>query len=221
MSLKKEESPIHNNDTTSDTSILLDFNHENEPDISISSIPSTAIISEVTWNQYPFKPKCQTDWENEVTNAINSIASDNPYLNDNIGDEIDAITAVNWINGAYGQDCRPKLYDSMTKAYYLLDTGAMTSCLPKQEGDKLNPTAILKTADGKSMPTYGTKKLDIQIGRKAYSVEATITNVTQPIIGMDFISKYRLGFRWIDDDLYITDRKAQIKQKLKDQLTWP
>ena len=64
------------------------------------------------------------------------------------------------------------------------------------------------------MATYGTRLLTIKLGRKSYTIPAIITDVKNPIIGMDLINLYKLGFDWIDDELYIIDKKASIKQKL-------
>ena len=193
-------------------SILIDFSHENEPDISISL--NQASISEV-WGEYPFKPKCQTQWDKEVSEISTKIAEVNPYLKFKLpGEEISAVEAVNWNNQEL-IDFRPKIYDSITKTYILCDTGAMISCVPKKSSDKLDPNTKLKTASGQPMNTYGTRSIDIRLGRKNYKIEATITDVTQQILGMDFFYKYRLGFQWIWDDLFVIDRKAQILKKLK------
>ena len=132
-----------------------------------------------------------------------------------IGEEVSAVEFINWIKGISTQDCRPKLYDNITKSYMLFDTGAMTCCLPKEKGDVLDKSCTLRTADGNPMPTYGSKELKIRMGRKTYSIQAKVTNVKQPIIGMDLIAKYRLNFEWKGDDLYVVDSKASTKQKLK------
>ena len=196
--------------------LLVDFSHENEPDISISSFPQSASISEI-WGPYPYKPKCQVEWDNKISQISNQIADINPYVKHKLpGEEIAAIDAVNWVNGQFGQvDFRPKLYDNITKSYILCDTGAMISCVPKEKGDILDPNTTLRTADGKPMRTYGSKEISVRMGRKTFSIQAVITEVNQKILGMDFFRKYRLGFEWYMDDLYVIDRKAQIWKKLK------
>ena len=128
--------------------------------------------------------------------------------------KVSAMEYINWIRGFSNQDCRPKIFDSITKKFMLFDTGAMTCCLPKEKGDKIDKNCILRTADGNPMPTYGNKELKIRLGRKEYSISAKVTDVKQPIIGMDLIAKYKLGFDWEGDDLYVTDKKASSKQKL-------
>ena len=47
---------------------------------------------------------------------------------------------------------------------------------------------------------------------------AVICDVSQEILGMDFINKYRLNFEWDEFDqseLWLVDRKAQIKAPLQ------
>ena len=199
--------------STETESILIDFSHENEPDITISS--NQASISEV-WGDYPFKPQCQKQWDEKIKCISSRIAELNPYLpTKKPGDEISAVEALNWNDKQEQMDFRPKIYDNITKSYILCDTGAMISCIPRTSSDILNPSTKLKTASGEQMNTYGTKLINIQLGRKNYQIQATITDVTQQILGMDFFKKYKLGFKWVYDDLFVIDQKAQILKKLK------
>ena len=186
------------------TSTLIDFAHENEPDIS-TYIPQ-ATISEI-WGQYPHKPVCQVEWDKAVSDISDNVAELNPYVKfKKPGEEISAVEAINWTKNQFGQvDFRPKIYDSVTKTYTLCDTGAMISCIPREKGDKLDPKTKLRTASGTPMNTYGTKEISIRLGRKTYTITATITDVTQRILGMDFFHKYQLGFQWIYDDLFVID----------------
>ena len=131
-----------------------------------------------------------------------------------VGQDVSAIEYINWVNSNQ-VDCRPKFFDTNSKNYMLVDTGAMSSCVPKQKGDVLNKNLTLRTADNKPMPTYGTRALNIKMGRKEYSIQAIITDVKQTILGMDWINAYKLGFEWFDNDLYLIDKKADIKKKLE------
>ena len=132
------------------------------------------------------------------------VSEENPKYEDY--EEISALEFINWIKGTNGQDCRPKIFDNITKKYLMFDTGAMSSCLPKQEGDKINRNLVLKTADGKPMNTYGYRPLTVRIGRKEYQIQAVVTDVKQPIIGMDLIKFYKLGFDWDGDEMFVVDR---------------
>ena len=59
---------------------------------------------------------------------------------------------------------------------------------------------------------------EVKINRKVYSITAVICDVSQDILGMDFMNKYRLGFELDDFDqteLFITDKRSQIKALLQ------
>ena len=121
----------------------MDFSHENEADISISSHQTS--IYEI-WGEYPFKPQCQKQWDQKIKNISLQIADLNPYLKfKKPGDEILAVEAVNWNFSQEQMDFRPKIYNNLSKSYILCDTGAMISCVPKENSDKLNPKTKLKT----------------------------------------------------------------------------
>ena len=71
-------------------SLLIDFSHEDEPDITISSFPQSASISEI-WGPYPYKPKCQVDWDNQISQISSQVAELNPYIKHKLpGEEIAA-----------------------------------------------------------------------------------------------------------------------------------
>ena len=71
------------------------------------------------------KQKIQDRWKSMCSEAIDQIAEHNPYLPDVIaGEEIPAIDAVAWVQGSRGGfDCRPKLYDGVSKSWKLCDMG--------------------------------------------------------------------------------------------------
>ena len=196
---------------------LLDFEHDETeplPSLQIASVDSASISEKRFWSKVKFKtyptvnPKQRWYQKYSLHTTF-----DTPKPSEN--SEISALEFINFIKGANGQDCRPKIFDNITQTYQMFDTGAMTSCVPKEPTDKVNNNFVLKTADGKPMQTYGYRRLNLRLGRKEYAVNAIITDVKQPIIGMDLINSYRLGFEWDDDELYVVDKKADIRQKLK------
>ena len=131
----------------------------------------TSLSAKRMWSGYPFKPKCQSEFEKSVAKAVEQIAEDNPYYNVEVG-EIAAISALNHKPGSYGLDIRPKVYDSKEKAWVLLDSGSCVSCIPKKPGDKIDPSFKLKAVNGGSIPTFGSEEISIRIGRKEYSIQA-------------------------------------------------
>ena len=95
-----------------------------------------------------------------------------------------------------------------------MDSGAAVTAIPPEPGDVHKPELALKAANNTRIKCYGFKILDIQIGRKRYAIQAAIADVNQPIIGFDFLQKYKLDMAWVDEDLTLYDKKAQIRAQL-------
>ena len=108
-------------------------------------------------------------------------------------------------------DIRPRIWDAEAKSWPLLDTGSQASVLKPLQSDRIDPSILLETVNGQGMNCYGKRPHSIQIGRKMYHIEAVISDTTDNILGMDFISKYKFEFRWGEfGDLLFYDPKAQI-----------
>ena len=133
-----------------------------------------------------------------------------------IGSIVSAAEAVDWADPSC--DIRPRLFDKSTKEFRLIDSGSMITATRKLPEDKVDDSVNLVAVNGTKIKTYGIRTIQIKIGRKAYSMPAVICDISQDILGMDFLAKYRLGVEWDDFDqteLYITDKKAQIKEILQ------
>ena len=146
---------------------------------------------------------------------MEQIAEDNPYLPFPDA-EISAIEAINYRQGSYGLDTRPKVFDKLSNNWTLLDSGSCLTCTPKEPQDKLDPKLKLRAVNGTSIATYGTRKVNLKMGRKMYSIDAIIADVPQLIFGWDLFKKYSLGFEWNEwGDLLLTDKKSKIQSVLK------
>ena len=145
------------------------------------------------------KEKIQESWVESCRLAVNSIAEVNPYLPEIVaGDEVSAFKAATWVNGSRGGlDCRPKVFDGVSKTYKLCDTGSMVTVVKKSETDKIDFGKTLKAVNGSSIAVYGQKEIYVRLGRKHYKIDAIIADVEQDILGWDFFNKYRLD-RLID-----------------------
>ena len=97
--------------------------------------------------------KKKEDSPQEETNSKEQLTDSSEKNSFKADQEISAIEAINW-QIKNNLDCRPKIYDNKTKSHLLLDTGAMTSCWPKQSDSILDPLTSLKAANGRKMPTY-------------------------------------------------------------------
>ena len=141
---------------------------------------------------------------------IDPSTSDRPKYQ--VGDTVESIEAVLDQN----DDVRPKIFDNKTKSWVLLDSGSCVSCVPKEPDDVIDPYFKLRSVNGGSIATFGTRQIEVRIGRKEYSIEAVIADIPQQILGWDLFRKYRLGFEWNETgDLFVTDNKANIKSLLK------
>ena len=97
-------------------------------------------------------------------------------------------------------DIRPRFWDSLSKQWILLDTGAQVSVTMPGPHDQVDPSVILETVDGSRMPYYGKKQFSFQLGRKQYHQELKVTNTTETILGMDFIKANKIPFFSYSDE---------------------
>ena len=175
---------------------------EEEP----AEIIAPPVGSSQSWGVYEFKPECQIQWEEMVQQAAISIADQYPFVEQ----AIDATTE--------NEDTRPRLYDTVLKQWILIDTGASVSVFPKSmfQNHERDPGVNLRAVNGTRLQTYGKRPVTIKIGRKSYSHNIILTDVEIPILGWDFIKKYRLSQIWTEwGDLELVDKKANIKTTLR------
>ena len=180
----------------------------------LSSLVERSLTDEVDWGDP--KIKVRNDWNEKISQALDRIASVNPYLPDvPIGEEIAAIDAASW-KATRGVDCRPKLYDGVSKSWKLCDTGSMCTVIKRSPEDVIDSSKVLQAVNGSVIKCYGQKQIQIRLGRKTYPIMAVIADVNQDILGWDFIARHKLNFEWTDfGDLCLMDRKAKIKVPLK------
>ena len=185
-------------------------NENKEIESVISSVVERCPKDEVDWG-------IRSNWEIAVSQALEQAAPINPYLqNLQVGEEVHALEAVAWVKGSQNVDCRPKLFDKLTKTWKLLDTGSAVTVVKKGPEDKIDESRSLKAVNGTVIKSYGQRVINIQLGRKSYPVLATVADIGQDIIGWDFIVQHKLSFDWTElGDLYIVDKKADIRQPLK------
>ena len=154
-------------------------------------------------------------WDKLVVSALSIAQSVDPYKSDlPAGTIIPAVEAVDWLVGNRNCDIRPRLLDKSTGTYRLLDSGSQISITAKGPNDKVDNSFKLVAVNGSKIDTYGVKVIEVKINRKSYSMPAVICDIQQDILGMDFISKYKLNFEWDESELYLVDRKASIRSKL-------
>ena len=171
--------------------------------------------SEARWCQE--LAEVRSNWYNLSVAAMEIAAEVDPYEPSlPVGSVIPAVEAASWVRK--GVDIRPRLRDSATGQFRLIDTGAQITATCRGPNDVVSNTVKLVAVNGSKINTYGVRNIVVKINRKAYEIEAVVCDIDQDILGMDFLSKFKLGLVWDDFDqseLYIYDKKAQIKERLQ------
>ena len=133
---------------------IVDYEHENESDLFTASArlsQDRAVIRE-KWNSLSMA-------------AMEVAASVNPYIPDlPIGSVILAVEAASWIR--QGVDIRPRLKDSSTGKFRMIDTGSQITATCKGPGDKLDNSVKLVAVNGSRIDTYGIRKIEVKIENK-------------------------------------------------------
>ena len=89
--------------------------------------------------------------------------------------------------------CLLRIYDPITSTAYLIDTGADISIIPAKRGHSppLPSLRNLFAANGSAIPIYGEQILVLSLNlRRTFSHSFIVGDVTQPIIGSDFLDKF-------------------------------
>ena len=87
------------------------------------------------------------------------------------------------------------IYDNSAGIRYLVDTGTCVSLFPAnhEQRNNIDPNPLqLSAANGQPIPTYGSIKKTLSIAGQQYSWTFKLASVTQPLIGADFFTHYRL-----------------------------
>ena len=148
--------------------------------------------------QYGQKPQAQVIFEVEVQKAVQSVIA---------ATEKDS------------QDFRPRIKDLNTNTYFLIDTGACLSVFPKSAcpNAKLDENRGLQAVNGTTMPTYGTKIVNIRLDRKSFQQEMVIADIGEtPILGWNFLVNHKIDIIWTHNKcmLYCGRTKNQYQLHL-------
>ena len=144
-----------------------------------------------------YKQEIQTPHINQIQQDLvpDFSVKQSPKFSETFEDEIiPSVYAATWHDGFKQKDLRPRLKDG--EVTYLLDTGSMCCVWPAGPDDVLDQDVHLQTVDGSPFDCYGTKTIHLKMGRKQYSIPAVIAKVKSPILGFDFVDKYKLDTVW-------------------------
>ena len=82
------------------------------------------------------------------------------------------------------------VHDASTQQKWLIDGGAVLSIIPPTLAQRLNgPTSTqLQAANGTKIPCYGVRNVNIHLADRKILFPVTIADVSQPILGADFLA---------------------------------
>ena len=84
--------------------------------------------------------------------------------------------------------------DDVTGRRCLLDSGSQISLWPAPKNHPRLPTSGLRllAANGTQIKSYNAAQREIQIDKKPYSFSFVFADIARPILGMDFLQKFRM-----------------------------
>ena len=90
----------------------------------------------------------------------------------------------------------PFLIDQISKGHFLIDSGAAISLLPYRHGFCADSKASqvkfsVKSANGSNINTYGQVVVPLSFAGKTHKHTFTCADVSQPILGIDFLSSHK------------------------------
>jgi hypothetical protein len=113
------------------------------------------------------------------------------------------------------------VFDSKTRKYFLVDTRSELSILPPGLAKATRPSnQPLVAANGSPIKSFGTRQIELQLGLQNYSWRFIVAEVTQPILGGDFLRSHSLLVDLANERLIRTDNLKIIKGSRSFQSSW-
>ena len=127
---------------------LVDLNVDKDLEIHtdfMSNEFGNSPVQRLLWGSYHKKPVAQMDFDHLIIKACQQIASNN--------EPSDLET----------HDFRPRIKDLNSGQFFLIDTGAATSVIPKSDDDDapMDHKTGLQAVNGTKIPTFGKKVVTI------------------------------------------------------------
>jgi hypothetical protein len=83
------------------------------------------------------------------------------------------------------------VFDANSNRYFLVDTGSALSIVPPGRSDSQRTgTLRLVAANGSPIKSFGTRRMELLLGKQKYTWRFIVADVTQPIIGSDFLRSH-------------------------------
>ena len=148
----------------------------------------------ITWGSYTKKPVAQQLWDKEIRRISAKIVA-----------QLDSAT-----------DWRPRIKDQKSGRWALIDSGAAISCWPRKDFPQRTKDhhRALQAVNGSTVPTYGSKVVNLKLENHYYSHTMTIADVQEPILGWDFLLAYKMNLMWTDFGCTLYDSKLNRSLRL-------
>ena len=98
--------------------------------------------------------------------------------------------------------------DELTGTRFLVDTGAFCSIYPASHHERYiidTDPLCLTAANGSSITSHGTKDIQLRFAGHTYSWSFRLAQVTQPLLGADFLAHHHLLVDVAGQRLLVTD----------------
>ena len=80
---------------------------------------------------------------------------------------------------------------------------------------QMDTSVTLQAVNKTQFSTYGKQDIVVRINSKAYTHSVLVADVEQPILGFDFIWRYKISILWnIKGELEIVDMKSDVRAPL-------
>ena len=106
--------------------------------------------------------------------------------------------------------------DDISGRRFLVGSGALVSVFPASGLDTRShrPSAWLEVVNGSTIRTYGHKQITLSINGRKYVWQFVVADVTQPLLGADFLCSNTLmvdvkGQRLVDPMTYTSSSTAE------------
>ena len=192
-----------------------------DQEINISSVANVenvhipVTISAIKRSQELTRAKIHADFQSAVARVAEVAAGVSDPSQVVPGDIVPALQALSHEDGQNNVDIRPHLLDKTNDVLYLVDSGSFVTATTKLPTDEVRPDILLTAANDTRIPCYGFREIEVQINRKKYPIQAAITDIQKPILGWDFVKKYKMNFEWVGEEITFYDKKAQIRAPLQ------
>ena len=104
------------------------------------------------------------------------------------------------------------VFDGNSQKYFLVDTGSSLSIVPPGLAKATGPTnQPLIAANGTPIKVFGTRQIKLKLGLQDYTWRFIVAEVTQPIMGGDFLRSHSLLVDLANERLIRTDNMKMIK----------